>query len=298
MFHLPFSELCAIMPLMKIANFSRFACVLLLAVTVTAPVSSKGFFSKLFGKSSTTAGGSVGADREQLLLVSAEDMDNAAKEQYAQVLQEAEKSGTLNTDKAVYDRVQNVAKRLIAQTGVFREDALKWDWQVNVIKEDTVNAWCMPGGKIVVYTGIIDSLKLTDGELSAVMGHEISHALKEHSREQSSKQYVQQTGIAIVSQVAGLSEAGQTVLALGTQYGITLPFSRECETEADNMGTELMARAGYDPHEAIKVWEKMNALGGSSVPQILSTHPSNDNRIKNLKTIAEKVYPLYTAAVK
>ena len=279
-------------------RLQKFSFILLLAAVLAAPVSAKGFFSKLFGKSSTTSGGSVGADREQLMLVSAEDMDNAAKEQYAQVLKEAGDAGTLNTDKAVYNRVQAVAKRLIAQTGSFREDALKWDWQVNVIKEDTVNAWCMPGGKIVVYTGIIDTLKLTDGELAAVMGHEISHALKEHSREQASKQYIQQAGISVVTQVAGLSETGQAVLALGTQYGLTLPFSRECETEADNMGTELMARAGYDPHEAITVWEKMNKLSNNSVPEILSTHPSNDSRIKNLTTIAEKVDPLYKAAKK
>ncbi len=271
----------------------RYISVLLLAATMAAPVSAKGFFSKLFGKSSTTSGGAVGADREQFMLVSAEDMDKQAQEQYAQVLKEAGDAGTLNTDKAVYNRVQSVAQKLIAQTGVFREDALKWDWQVNVIKEDTVNAWCMPGGKIVVYTGIIDSLKLTDGELAAVMGHEIAHALKEHSREQASKQALQQAGISVVSQAAGLGEMGQTVLLLGGQYGLTLPFSRECETEADNMGTELMARAGYDPHEAIKVWEKMNKLGGSSVPQILSTHPSNDNRIRNLTSVAETVYPLY-----
>ncbi|MBQ3800155.1 MAG: M48 family metallopeptidase, partial [Treponema sp.] len=263
------------------------------AAALAAPASAKGFFSKLFGKSSTTSAGAVGADREQFMLVSAEDMDKQAQEQYAQVLKEAGDAGTLNTDKAVYNRVQSVAQKLIAQTGVFREDALKWDWQVNVIKEDTVNAWCMPGGKIVVYTGIIDSLKLTDGELAAVMGHEIAHALKEHSREQASKQALQQAGISVVSQAAGLGEMGQTVLLLGGQYGLTLPFSRECETEADNMGTELMARAGYDPHEAIKVWEKMNKLGGSSVPQILSTHPSNDNRIKNLTSVAETVYPLY-----
>ncbi len=276
-------------------RLQKYTYILVLAAVLSAPVSAKGFFSRLFGKSSTTAGGSVGADREQFMLVSAEDMENSAKEQYAEVLKEAEAAKTLNTDKAVYNRVQSVAQKLIAQTGVFREDALKWDWQVNVIKEDTVNAWCMPGGKIVVYTGIIDSLKLTDGELAAVMGHEIAHALKEHSREQASKQYIQQAGISLVSQVAGISDTGQAVLALGSQYGLTLPFSRDCETEADNMGTELMARAGYDPHEAIKVWEKMNSLGGASVPQILSTHPSNSNRIKNLTTVAETVYPLYQA---
>ena len=279
-------------------KLNRYILILLVAALLPTSLFAKGFFSKLFGKTSTTSGGTVGADREQLLLVSEKDMNAAADEQYAQVLNEAKNAGTLNTDKNVYNRVQNVAQRLIAQTGVFRTDAKSWDWQVNVIKDDTVNAWCMPGGKIVVYTGIIDSLSLTDGELAAIMGHEISHALKEHSREQSSKQYIQQTGIAVVSQVAGLSQTGQTVLALGMQYGVTLPFSRECETEADNMGTELMARAGYDPHEAINVWNKMNALSNASVPEILSTHPSNDSRIKNLTTIADKVDPLYKEASK
>ncbi len=279
-------------------RFLTFVHIIILALALASPVSAKGFFSKLFGKSSTTASGSVGADREQLMLISEDTMNANASEQYAQVLADAKAAGTLNTDKAVFDRVQKIAKDLIAQTGSFRSDALKWDWQVNVIKEDTVNAWCMPGGKIVVYTGIIDSLKLTDGELAAVMGHEISHALKEHSREQSSKQVIQQLGLSVVSQVTGLSETGQQVAALGLQYGVTLPFSRDCETEADNMGTELMARAGYDPHEAINIWKKMNELSGSSVPEILSTHPSNKSRIENLKVIAEKVYPLYQAAKK
>ncbi|MCR5762068.1 MAG: M48 family metallopeptidase [Treponema sp.] len=274
-------------------KLQKYSLIFLLIAVLSTPISAKGFFSRLFGKSSTTSAGSVGADREQLMLVSEKDMNEAANEQYAQVLTEAKNAGTLNTDKNVYNRVQNIAQKLIAQTSVFRSDAKSWDWQVNVIKDDTVNAWCMPGGKIVVYTGIIDSLSLTDGELAAIMGHEIAHALKEHSREQSSKQYIQQTGLAVVSQVAGLSQTGQTVLSLGMQYGVTLPFSRSCETEADNMGTELMARAGYDPHEAINVWNKMNGMSKTSVPEILSTHPSNDSRIKNLTDIAEKVYPLY-----
>ena len=257
------------------------------------------FASVLFSAcASTTAGGSVGADRSQVMLVSEAAMNQQAESSYAEVLAEAKKAGTLNPDAATTARVRDIASRLIAQCGTFRSDALNWNWQVNVIKEDTVNAWCMPGGKIVVYTGIIDSLKLTDGELAAIMGHEISHALKEHSREQASKQALSSIGVSVIAEVAGLGDLGYTALALGAQYGLTLPFSRKCETEADNMGTELMARAGYDPHEAVNVWNKMNALGGSSVPQILSTHPSNDSRIKNLTEISEKVYPLYQAAKK
>ncbi|MBQ9539384.1 MAG: M48 family metallopeptidase [Treponema sp.] len=245
---------------------------------------------------STTGGGAVGADRSQVMLVSEATMNQQADSSYAEVLAEAKSSGTLNPNAATTARVRNIANRLIAQVGVFREDALRWNWQVNVIQEDTINAWCMPGGKIVVYTGIIESLNLTDGELAAIMGHEISHALKEHSREQASKQVLSSIGVSVVSEIAGLGDLGNLALALGVQYGLTLPFSRKCETEADNMGTELMARAGYDPHEAINVWNKMNALGGSSTPQILSTHPSNDSRIKNLTGVAETVYPLYISA--
>lgn len=272
--------------------FTFFIAVLIL------PLSAKGFWSKLFGKSSTTSSGSVGADREQLMLVSESDMNAAAAEQYEEVLSQAKSAGTLNTDQAVYDRVNLIAKKLIGQTGTFRSDAKNWDWQVNVIKDDTVNAWCMPGGKIVVYTGIIDKLSLTDGELAAVMGHEIAHALKEHSREQSSKQCIQELGITVVKKVTDLSDTGQQVLALGLNYGVTLPFSRECETEADNMGTELMARAGYNPKEAVSVWKKMNSMSSISLPEILSTHPSNSSRIKNLTSVSEKVMPLYEEACK
>lgn len=248
--------------------------------------------------SSTTSAGSVGANRNQLLLVSEEEMQQSANESYAQVLAEAKAAGVLNKNPATTDRVRNIANKLIAQVGVFRTDALSWDWQVNVITDETVNAWCMPGGKIVVYTGIIDSLKLTDGELAAVMGHEISHALKEHSREQASQDALKNIGIFAVSQIAGLGDLGTAALALAAQYTISLPFSRSHETEADHMGTELMARAGYNPYEAVNIWKKMSELSGASVPEIMSTHPSHETRIKDLQSTAAKVYPLYEAAIK
>ena len=246
--------------------------------------------------SSTTAAGSVGADRNQLMLVSEEAMEQSANESYAEVLKQAQESKTLNTNKMVTQRVQNIAAKLIKQTGTFRSDALDWDWQVNVITDDTVNAWCMPGGKIVVYTGIIEALNLTDGELAAVMGHEIAHALKEHSREQASHTALQNLGISVISDVTGMSDRGTNTMALLAQYALTLPFSRSHETEADHIGTELMARAGYNPYEAVNIWKKMSALSSAEVPEILSTHPSHETRIKDLQTIAEKVYPLYEAA--
>ena len=243
--------------------------------------------------SSTTAAGAVNADRKQLMIFSEEEMNEGANESYAQIIEESKKSGTLNTDKNTYNRVNTIAKRLIEQVPSFRTDALNWDWQVNVIKEDTVNAWCMPGGKIVVYTGIIETLSLTDAQLAAVMGHEIAHALREHSREQASKEALKNLGIQAIGKFANLSDTSLSIVAMASQYAVTLPFSRANETEADHIGTELMARAGYDPYEAVNVWKKMSQLSGDAVPALMSTHPSHENRIKDLTVIAEKVYPLY-----
>lgn len=248
--------------------------------------------------SSTTAAGTVGADRSQLMLVSEEAMERSANESYAEVLAEARALGILNVSSATTARVQGIARRLIAQTGTFRPDAVNWDWQVNVITDDTINAWCMPGGKIVVYTGIIDSLHLTDAQLAAVMGHEIAHALREHSREQASRDQLTNAGVTVVSSVAGFGDLGTSVLGLAAQYTLTLPFSRKHETESDHVGTELMARAGYDPYEAVNIWKKMSELTTASVPEIMSTHPSHESRISDLQKIAAQVYPLYQAATK
>ncbi len=247
---------------------------------------------------SSTSAGEIGADRNQLLLISESEIEASAKQSYDQVIADAQAAGTLNKDAATVKRVQDVAKKLIAQTATFRSDAAGWNWEVNVITDKTVNAWCMPGGKIVVYTGIIDSLQLTDAQIAVVMGHEISHALREHSREQMSRATVTSIGASAISSIARLGETGNALLSVATEYLITLPFSRSQETEADNVGIELMSRAGYDPHEAVKVWEKMAALSSSSTPEIMSTHPSNESRIANLKVLAEKVYPLYLDTIK
>lgn len=247
---------------------------------------------------SSTSSGVVGANRSQLMLVSSEEMDASARESYAQVIAQAKAEGKLNVDAAMTRRVLDVTNRLIPQCVHFREDALGWDWQVNVITSDEVNAWCMPGGKIAVYTNIIRALNLTDGELAAVLGHEIAHALREHSREQASQNAIANLGLGVVSQIMGLDDTGNALLGLAATYTIAMPFSRSHETESDHVGTELMARAGYDPYEAVHIWEKMQALGGASVPEILSTHPSNESRIKDLTKIAQEVYPLYEATKK
>ena len=245
---------------------------------------------------STTQGGAVGANRSQILIVSEAQMNQQAALAYTETLQKASSTRTLNTNTAQTARVKNIASRLIAQTGHFRPDALQWDWQVNVIQDKTINAWCMPGGKIAVYSGIIDTLKLTDDELAAVIGHEISHALREHSREQASTSALQSLGVSVVSQAAGLGSAGSTVMNAAAKYALELPFSRRHETEADIVGLELMARAGYNPQAAISVWQKMSAASQGSVPQFMSTHPSHATRISDLQAAMPKVMPLYQSA--
>jgi predicted Zn-dependent protease len=177
---------------------------------------------------------------------------------------------------------------------VFRDDAPRWQWEVNVLTSTDVNAWCMPGGKIAVYTGLIEQLKITDDELAAVMGHEISHALREHARERMSRQAATGVGLAVVEVLTGvqLGDIGESL----AQAVFVLPNSRENEQEADRIGVELAARAGYDPRAAVALWNKMQSLGGSQPPQWLSTHPSHESRVKDLQVYSQRVLPLYEKA--
>jgi predicted Zn-dependent protease len=154
----------------------------------------------------------------------------------------------------------------------------------------------MPGGKIAVYTGLIEKLKLSDAELAAVMGHEIAHALREHGRERVSQQMATNAAVAIGAAVLGVGDAGASLGNLIAQVTFTLPNSRTHEIEADRIGVELAARAGYDPRGAVTVWQKMAKADGSGTPQFLSTHPSPENRIKDLEIYAQRVMPLYEAA--
>jgi len=244
----------------------------------------------------TTRGGEVGVDRRQTMLVSSAEVDAAAKQQYAQIVEEAQKKGTLNRDPATTERVRRIAQRLIPHTAVFRDDAPRWQWEVNVLTSSDVNAWCMPGGKIAVYTGLVEKLKITDDELAAVMGHEISHALREHARERMTRQAVTGVGLAVVEVLTGvqLGDVGQML----AQSMFVLPNSRESEQEADRIGVELAARAAYDPRAAVTLWNKMQSLGGSQPPQWLSTHPSHESRVKDLQNYSQRVLPLYEKAAK
>jgi len=246
---------------------------------------------------STTEQGTVGVQRSQLLLVSSDQVDKAATLQYEQVLQTERPKGNVNRDPKQVERVRGIAKRLIPQTAVFRKDALEWQWEVNVLTSSQVNAWCMPGGKIAVYTGLIEKLQITDDELAAVMGHEISHALREHGRERASQELAASTGASLVGAVLGVGQSGTDLAAVIGQVTYVLPYSRIHETEADRMGVELAARAGYDPRAAIVLWQKMAKLSSSGAPPaLLSTHPSDEDRIKDLAEYSQKVLPLYEQA--
>jgi len=244
----------------------------------------------------TTKGGTVGVDRQQRMAVSSEEVNAGAQKAYSQMMAEAQKKNALDRDAAQVQRVKNIVSRLVPQTATFRPDAAKWPWEVHVVSLDDVNAWCMPAGKMAVYTGLINKLHPSDDELAAVMGHEIAHALREHSREQISQQMGTQAAIGIAGALFGVGELGQGIGNMVADVTLNKPKSRTHETEADRIGVELAARAGYDPHAAVSLWEKMMKLGGSQPPQWLSTHPSNESRIADLKTYSERVMPLYQSA--
>jgi predicted Zn-dependent protease len=250
----------------------------------------------LGGCASTTAGGAVGADRSQLMLVSSEQLDQMAAESYAKLQSDASGKGVLNEDRAMLTRVRNIAGRLEAQTGVFRADAPAWKWEVNVITSDELNAFCMPGGKIMVYSGIITQLDLTDAELANVMGHEIAHALREHVREQMSQAMVAQGAIGVGAAVFGLGDASTDAVGMGYQALLATRFSRTDESEADRVGLELAARAGYDPRAGITLWQKMTSVSeGGKPPEFLSSHPADASRVKQIQKLLPRVMPLYDA---
>lgn len=245
----------------------------------------------------TTGGGTVGVDRGQMMMVSAQEVEQASAQQYQQVLAEARKQNALNRDAATVQRVRRIANRLIGQTGVFRKDAPAWQWEVNVLSSKELNAWCMAGGKIAIYTGLVDQLKLTDDEIAAVMGHEIAHALREHARERMGKTAATRVGANIVSSLLGFGAVGDTVLGMGAQL-LTLKFSRDDESEADIVGMELAARSGYDPAAGVTLWEKMLAANRNAPPEFMSTHPAGETRIRDIEAKLPKVQSLYQRAEK
>ena len=193
-------------------------------------------------------------------------------------------------------RVRAVAARIRPQTAVFRGDAPGWKWEVNLIESDQLNAFCMPGGKIMFYTGLIRKLGLNDDEIAVVMGHEIAHALREHSREQVSQAVAAQTAIGIGTQLLGLGGGASQLTGAAYQALVATQFSRAHESEADRIGLELMARAGYNPQAGVSLWQKMgNAGSGAGAPAFLSSHPSDSSRVQQIQSLLPTVMPLYQA---
>jgi Zn-dependent protease with chaperone function len=246
----------------------------------------------------TSRPGVVGVERSQFMMISAAQIERISASSFDQQAKAAQKKNILITSGPQYERLKTIANRLIPQTAVFRDDTHSWNWGLQLIDSPLVNATCAPGGRITFYTGIINKLNLTDDEIAAIMGHEIAHAVREHGRERVS-QAMAQNAIANVALAAAGAGSAQSIDAANQimQYVLVLPNSRQNEKEADAIGLEIAARGGYDPRAAITLWEKMSKESkGKNPPEFLSTHPSNENRIKELSALMPRVMPLYEAA--
>ena len=231
-------------------------------------------------------------------LVPAQELEQAAEQQYTQLLQQANAKGVLlPAQHPQTQRLQAIAKRLIPFSSKWNARAAQWKWSVALIRSDDINAFCMPGGKIAFFTGIIDKLQLSDDEVATVMGHEMAHALREHSRDQLAKNSATSIGISLGAQLLGLGDVGNYAARLGGQL-LSLRFSRNDETDADLVGLEIAARAGYNPQAAVSLWEKMGRATGSQSNSLsfLSTHPSGPERIRELQRNVPRVEGLYQQA--
>ena len=226
-------------------------------------------------------------------LVPAETVEQSAAQQYAEMLQQAAAQNALGgKNHPQVKRLRAIAQRIIPHALAWNPRAREWRWEVNLIGSRQINAFCMPGGKIAFYSGILDQLKLTDNEVATVMGHEIAHALREHARARMAKNAATGIGANLLSNVLGLGQLGQTVTSYGAQL-LTLQFSRSDESDADLVGMELAARAGFDPRAGVTLWQKMAVASKGAPPQWLSTHPSGNSRIADIQANLPKVLPLY-----
>jgi Zn-dependent protease with chaperone function len=240
----------------------------------------------------------VGGPSRARGLVPAEEIEAASQQQYSEMMAKARQQGALAPDNhPQLQRLRYIASRLIPQSIRWNDRAKSWRWEVNLLGSKQINAFCMPGGKIAIYTGILDQLKLTDDEAAMVMGHEIAHAVREHARARIAKQAGTGALLSLGAQLFGLGQLGDVAANIGTQL-LTLRFSREDEIEADLIGLEMGARAAYQPEASMSLWEKMGrASGGNEGPQFLSTHPTGPDRLARLRDNVPKVRGLYQQAV-
>lgn len=248
------------------------------------------------GQISPGGGVDVGDASAIRKIVPAEQLETSAAQQYGTMLQTASQKGELapEGDKQLV-RLRAIANRIIPEAKRFNPRANEWQWSVNLIRSPQINAFCMPGGKIAFYTGILETLKLTDDEVAVIMGHEMAHALREHGREQMAKGTITNIGSEVLAGAVG-GTAG-TLVKSGAGL-LSLKFSRDDETDADLVGLELAARAGYDPRAGVTLWKKMAAAQKGAPMEWFSTHPSSDNRIATIQSNLPAVQPLYDQAKK
>ena len=263
-------------------------------------IGRRGFLFAAGAAATSAAFGQVDVGEASRLrnLVPAAQLESAAQEQYAGLLAQArEKRALAPPDHPQYQRLRAISQRLIAHAPRWNPRAAQWQWEVNLIGSKLVNAFCMPGGKIAVFTGLLDQLKLTDDEAAMVVGHEMAHALREHARERIAKTYGTNAALSIGAQVLGLGSLGDAAARAGTQL-LALRFSRSDEIEADLVGLELAARAGFNPEAAVTLWQKMGSLERQNAPPAwLSTHPTGTDRIARLRKNIPKVRGLYQQAI-
>ncbi len=240
----------------------------------------------------------VGSESKFTKLVSAEQVEAAAAQQYQQMLREAAAQKALGPPSHPQVlRLRAIAERIVPYALPWNARAKQWKWEVNLLGSPQINAFCMPGGKIAFYFGILQKLQLSDDEVATIMGHEVAHALREHARERMGKTAATRIGASLLSSLFGLGGAGDALLNMGGQL-LTLKFGREDESEADIVGMDLAARAGYDPRAGVSLWNKMMGANKGAPPQFLSTHPSGPTRIKDIEDKLPKVLPLFDKAAR
>lgn len=255
------------------------------------------FCAAMIGFASVTQAQGVDAGKPSAMrnLVPAKQVESQAAQQYRQLLKQAASQKALAPDNHPQVlRLRTIASKLIPFAEKHNPRAKEWRWEVNLIGSKQINAFCMPGGKIAFYTGILEQLKLTDDEVAMIMGHEIAHALWEHARERMAKSFATNIGASLLGELVG----GGKYSGLFHMGGdlLTLKFSRGDETEADIVGLDLAARAGYDPRAGITLWQKMTASSKGQPLEFLSTHPSGKTRIEDIQRQLPKVMPLYEAS--
>ena len=239
----------------------------------------------------------VGQSSRLRSLVPASQLEQAAAQEYGELLQQARAKHALAPDNhPQLQRLRKIASNLIADAPRWNERARQWKWEVNLIGSQSINAFCMPGGKIAFFTGILDKLQLTDDEVAMVMGHEMAHALREHARERIAKSQGTGALLSLGAQLFGLGQIGDLAANIGTQL-LSLKFSRDDEVEADLVGLEMGARSGYNPEASVSLWQKMAKATGSDGASFLSTHPSGTDRIHRLQENVPRVRGLYQQAV-